>query len=56
MTAEMDRPGDQKRQGIGQGLLQGLGVTLKTMLKPAITQQYPHVKPDLPRARAESSP
>src|SRR5687767_16014542 len=46
--AEMDRPGDQKRQGIGQGLLQGLGVTLKTMLKPAITQQYPHVKPDLP--------
>jgi NADH-quinone oxidoreductase subunit I len=46
--AEMDRPGEQKRQGIGQGLLQGLGVTLKTMLKPAITQQYPHVKPDLP--------
>jgi NADH-quinone oxidoreductase subunit I len=46
--AEMDTPGEQKRQGIGQGLLQGLGVTLKTMLKPAITQQYPHVKPDLP--------
>jgi NADH-quinone oxidoreductase subunit I len=30
------------------GLLKGLGVTLKTLLKPATTQQYPHVKPDLP--------
>ena len=30
------------------GLLRGLGVTLKTMLTPATTQQYPHVKPDLP--------
>ncbi len=32
----------------GKGLLKGLGVTLKTMLRPAVTQQYPHVKPDLP--------
>jgi len=46
--ATVEKPGDQKRMGIGQGLLQGLGVTLKTMLKPAVTQQYPHVKPDLP--------
>lgn len=30
------------------GLLKGLSVTLKTMLKPATTVQYPHVKPDLP--------
>ncbi len=30
------------------GLLKGLGVTLKTLLRPATTQQYPHVKPDLP--------
>jgi len=30
------------------GLLKGLGVTLKTMLSPATTQRYPHVKPDLP--------
>ncbi|MBW3602154.1 MAG: NADH-quinone oxidoreductase subunit I, partial [Actinobacteria bacterium] len=30
------------------GLLKGLGVTLKTMLRPATTAQYPHVKPDLP--------
>jgi NADH-quinone oxidoreductase subunit I len=30
------------------GLLKGLGITLKTMLKPATTQQYPHVKPQLP--------
>ncbi len=30
------------------GLLKGLGLTLKTMLTPATTAQYPHVKPDLP--------
>ena len=39
---------------MGQGLLKGLGVTLKTMLKPAVTQQYPHEKPDLP-PRTEAS-
>jgi NADH-quinone oxidoreductase subunit I len=39
---------DQPESGIGLGLLKGLGVTLKTMLHPAITQAYPHVKPDLP--------
>ena len=32
----------------GIGLVKGLGVTLKTMLKPSVTQQYPHEKPDLP--------
>ena len=32
----------------GTGLLKGLAVTLKTMLSPATTQAYPHVKPDLP--------
>jgi NADH-quinone oxidoreductase subunit I len=30
------------------GLLKGLGVTLKTLFTPVTTQQYPHVKPDLP--------
>ena len=36
----------------GIGLFKGLGVTLKTLLTPATTQQYPHVKPDLaPRTR-----
>ncbi len=30
------------------GLFKGLALTLKTMLKPATTAQYPHVKPDLP--------
>jgi formate hydrogenlyase subunit 6/NADH:ubiquinone oxidoreductase subunit I len=30
------------------GLFKGLGVTLKTLMTPATTQQYPHVKPDLP--------
>ncbi len=32
----------------GSGLLKGLRVTLKTMLSPATTAQYPHVKPELP--------
>jgi NADH-quinone oxidoreductase subunit I len=32
----------------GVGLIKGLGVTLKTMSRPAATRQYPHVKPDLP--------
>ena len=36
----------------GVGLLKGLGVTIKQMFKPAVTQQYPHVRPDLaPRTR-----
>jgi NADH-quinone oxidoreductase subunit I len=33
------------------GLVGGLGVTLKTMLKPAVTVQYPHEK-ELPAPRA----
>ncbi len=32
----------------GVGLLKGLGVTLKHMLRPSITQQYPEERPDLP--------
>jgi NADH-quinone oxidoreductase subunit I len=36
----------------GVGLLKGLGVTVKQMFKPAVTQQYPHVRPELaPRTR-----
>src|SRR6266567_1043515 len=38
-----------KKGGLpGTGLIKGLGVTLKHMLQPAITQQYPDEKPDLP--------
>jgi NADH-quinone oxidoreductase subunit I len=33
---------------VGQGLVKGLAVTLKHMLRPAVTQQYPEVRPDLP--------
>ena len=38
------------KKGIGAlyGLVKGMSVTMKTMLRPAITTQYPHVKPDLP--------
>ena len=39
---------EQPEAGMGQGLLKGLAVTLKTMLHPAVTQQYPKVRPDLP--------
>jgi len=35
-------------RAVGQGLIKGLGVTLKHFLQPAVTQQYPEVKPDLP--------
>jgi NADH-quinone oxidoreductase subunit I len=38
----------QIQRGWGQGLLKGLSVTLRTMLRPAVTVQYPHVKPTLP--------
>jgi NADH-quinone oxidoreductase subunit I len=41
--------GTPKRKGPpGLGLIKGLGVTLKHMLRPSITQQYPDEKPDLP--------
>jgi formate hydrogenlyase subunit 6/NADH:ubiquinone oxidoreductase subunit I len=29
----------------GKGLAQGLGVTLKSMTKPSVTQEYPHQHP-----------
>src|SRR3954465_2508397 len=45
----------QKEQGIGLGLLQGLSVTLRTMLKRSVTVQYPHVKPDPPARRRRGS-
>ena len=32
----------------GAGLLKGLGVTFKTMARPAAARQYPHVNPHLP--------
>ncbi len=39
-----------KRKVIGPayGLAKGLSVTLRTMTKRSVTQQYPHVVPDLP--------
>jgi NADH-quinone oxidoreductase subunit I len=41
--------GAAKRRGIpGTGLLKGLTVTLKHLLQPSITQEYPDEKPNLP--------
>ena len=39
-----------KRKIIGPvyGLAKGMSITLKTMTRRAVTQQYPHVQPDLP--------
>jgi NADH-quinone oxidoreductase subunit I len=42
-------PASDRKKGLpGIGLLKGLGVTLKHMLQPSITQEYPDEKPDLP--------
>jgi formate hydrogenlyase subunit 6/NADH:ubiquinone oxidoreductase subunit I len=42
-------PGPDRSRGVpGLGLLKGLTVTLKHMLQPSITQQYPDEKPNLP--------
>ncbi len=38
----------KKRSLPGTGLIKGLGVTLKHLLQPSITQQYPDEKPNLP--------
>ena len=40
-----------KKELPGKGLLTGLGVTFRTMMKPAVTVQYPHERED-PPARA----
>ena len=41
--------GHKKRRGLpGLGLLKALTVTLKHLLQPSITQEYPEEKPDLP--------
>jgi NADH-quinone oxidoreductase subunit I len=39
---------ERKEQVPGKGLLQGLGVTLRSMTKRSVTQEYPHVRPELP--------
>jgi len=38
----------RRRLATGAGLVKGLGVTLKHLLRPSITQQYPEERPDLP--------
>jgi NADH-quinone oxidoreductase subunit I len=42
------QPKKKRRAPPGLGLIKGLGITLKHMLQPSITQQYPDEKPDLP--------
>jgi len=32
----------------GKGLAKGLAVTLRSMTKPSVTQEYPHQRPELP--------
>jgi NADH-quinone oxidoreductase subunit I len=39
---------DRDRDVPGQGLINGLAVTFKTMTRRSVTQQYPDVEPDLP--------
>ena len=47
-AAPAEPTGGRKRQVPGLGLIKGLGVTLKHLLQPSITQEYPDEKPDLP--------
>src|SRR3954447_6214771 len=60
--ADPDRIGEHSADGRGEGgvlmkreikgMLTGLGVTFKTMMKPTVTVQYPHEREDpAPRAR-----
>jgi NADH-quinone oxidoreductase subunit I len=39
---------EREEQVPGKGLLQGLGVTLRSMTKRSVTREYPHVRPELP--------
>lgn len=41
-------PGKAKKTTFGIGLVKGLGITLRHMLKPAVTIQYPDVVDELP--------
>jgi formate hydrogenlyase subunit 6/NADH:ubiquinone oxidoreductase subunit I len=45
---EVGTNGDRPRGLPGLGLVKGLMITLKHMLRPSVTQQYPDEKPDLP--------
>ena len=47
-AAAEPRTNGKRRSVPGTGLLKGLGVTLKHMLRRSVTQQYPHEKPNLP--------
>ena len=40
--------GPKKRNSLVPGLVKGMATTARTMTRPAHTQQYPDVKPDLP--------
>ncbi|MCZ3386739.1 MAG: NADH-quinone oxidoreductase subunit I, partial [Actinomycetia bacterium] len=44
----MVKGGERRSGGHGVGLFKGLGITLATMTKRSITEQYPDVKPELP--------
>ncbi len=44
----MVKDGEEREGSRGVGLFKGLGITLSTMTKRSITEQYPDVKPELP--------
>ena len=49
MTTNDVRTSDGKPNGVpGLGLIKGLMVTLRHLLRPSVTQQYPEEQPDLP--------
>ncbi len=44
----MTTPDRSRRALPGSGLVKGLGVTLRSMTRRSVTEQYPDVKPELP--------
>src|SRR3954447_24496151 len=41
-------PGREPGPGVGLGLVRGLATTARALLRPATTQEYPDVEPELP--------
>ena len=39
---------DERKKLPGSGLVEGLGVTFRSMTKRSVTKEYPHVRPELP--------
>ena len=48
MSAPPPEPAPPAGTGLGRGLARGLATTARALLRPATTNEYPDVRPDLP--------